>query len=82
MGRRQTKLIIICEDVQQSAFARRYLQKRGFNRRNIRVEKNPAGKGSGEQFVRQKLIDEVKEYRRKSTYLGKAHIKEESHLWL
>ncbi|MDM8519996.1 hypothetical protein QUF64_08115 [Anaerolineales bacterium HSG6] len=68
MSRRKVNLVIICEDVQQSSFARRYLIKRGFHNRKIRIIKCPAGAMSGEQFVRRQLISEVKLYRKKSSY--------------
>jgi hypothetical protein len=68
MSRRKVNLVIVCEDVQQSVFARRYLIKRGFEARKIRVVQNPSGRGSGEQFVRKYLVQEVKEYRRKSSF--------------
>jgi hypothetical protein len=68
MSRRKVNLIILCEDIQQSAFARRYLAKRGFAQNRIRVRQCPSGSGAGEQFVRRQLIQEVKEHRRKSSY--------------
>jgi hypothetical protein len=68
MSRRKVNLVIVCEDVQQSVFARHYLIKRGFEARKIRVVQNPAGRGSGEQFVRNYLVQEVKEFRRKSSF--------------
>jgi len=68
MSRRRVNLVIVCEDVQQSAFARRYLTKRGFDSRKIRIRQYPAGSGSGEQFVRQQLVQEVKLHRQKSSY--------------
>jgi hypothetical protein len=68
MSRRKVNLVIICEDVQQSTFARRYLAKRGFEPGKIRVRQNPAGKGSGEHFVRQQFVNEVKLFRQKGSY--------------
>jgi hypothetical protein len=68
MSRRKVNLVIVCEDVQQSAFARRYFVKRGFKARKIRVIPYPAGAGSGEQFVRQQLVHEVKLHRQKNSY--------------
>jgi len=68
MSRRSVSVVIVCEDTQQSAFARRYLEKRGYESRRIRIIPNPGGEGSGEQFVRQTLIREVKSYRQKSSY--------------
>lgn len=68
MSRRKVNLVVVCEDVQQGTFARRYLTRRGFEPRKIQVRPNPAGKGSGEQFVRRGLIKEVREYRRRIGY--------------
>ncbi|RLC29679.1 MAG: hypothetical protein DRH37_07030 [Deltaproteobacteria bacterium] len=68
MSRRKINLLIVCEDLQQSTFARRYLIKRGFNQRKIRVKHNPSGRGAGEQFVRQQLIQEIKLHRRQRSY--------------
>ncbi|MCP4362510.1 MAG: hypothetical protein GY796_31275 [Chloroflexi bacterium] len=68
MSRRKVNLIIVCEDSQQEAFARRYFTKRGFERRKIRVLKCPSGSRSGEQFVRRQLVREVNMYRQKSSY--------------
>ena len=68
MSKRKVSLVIVCEDVQQSAFARRYLTKRGFDPRKIQVRPYPAGKGSGEQFVRRRFVQEVKLHRQKSSY--------------
>lgn len=66
MSSRNVNLVIVCEDIQQLTFARRYLIERGFERRKFREELPRRGKGSGEQFVRQQLVTEVREHRRKS----------------
>lgn len=66
MSRRNVTLIIVCEDVQQGAFARRYLEKRGFEPKRIRVLQNP--RGSGEQFVRRRLVQEIRTHRQRSSY--------------
>ena len=68
MSKRKVNLVVVCEDIQQEAFVRRYLAKRGFDKRRIYVRKSPAGKGSGEQFVREQLSKEVREFRRRSSY--------------
>lgn len=66
--KRGSKLIILCEDLQQAVFARHFFLLRGFHRREIKIKRNPNGKGSGEQFVRTSYAREVRDYRRKSTY--------------
>jgi hypothetical protein len=60
---RKVQLVILCEDQQQSTFAFQYFIKRGFHPRKIRVEVNPKGKGSGEQYVRELYPREVAAYR-------------------
>ncbi len=66
--RQRIQLIILCEDLQQEVFARHFFRCRGFHRSEITIMRNPNGKGSGEQFVRQNYAKQVKNYRRKSTY--------------
>ncbi len=68
MSKRQTQFVILCEDTQQEVCVRHFLLKRGVPRRKIRVEKNPAGRGAGEQFVRGTYPDEVKAHRRRTAY--------------
>ncbi len=68
MSNRKVTVVVVCEDTQQSAFVRRYLIKRNFNKRRLRVEIHPGGEGSGEQFVRKRLVTEVKQHRQKSSY--------------
>jgi len=62
---RRVQLILLCEDSQHEAFARRFLERMGWNRRSIRVEKAPGGRGSGEQFVRARFPLELCEHRRR-----------------
>lgn len=68
MSQRKVSVVIVSEDIQQSAFIRRYLERRGFERQRLTELTNPGGEGSGEQFVRQTLVREVKSYRQKSSY--------------
>jgi len=65
MGKNRVQIVILCEDRQQEVFARYFLAKRGFNIGHSRSIINPNGKGSGEQFVREKYLAEVKAYRQK-----------------
>jgi len=69
MSKRRVQLVIVCEDLQQEVFARHFFIKRGFNRRTIRIQRPPTGKGSGEQGVRQQYPKEVRTYRRKRHHL-------------
>jgi hypothetical protein len=60
---RGVQLVLVCEDSQQEAFARRFLEQTGWEMRKIRVEKAPLGKGSGEQFVRERYPIELDAHR-------------------
>lgn len=63
MRHRRVKLVLLCEDRQHEAFACRFFEKIGWHRRAIRVEKSPQGRGSGEQWVRQRFPQELKALR-------------------
>ncbi len=60
---RSVQIVLLCEDSQHEAFARRFLSKVGWTIRDIRVEKAPKGSGSGEQFIRNRFPIEVKAFR-------------------
>ena len=60
---RRVQLVLLCEDRQQEAFARRFLNATGWETRAMRVEKAPGGRGSGEQFVRERFPRELKAHR-------------------
>ena len=66
MARRQAKYVLVCEDQQHEAFARRFLDEMGFikGKRNLRVERASTGTGSAEQFVRQTYVEELDSGRR------------------
>ncbi|NJN95029.1 MAG: hypothetical protein HC875_13460 [Anaerolineales bacterium] len=71
MARRGVTLVILCEDLQQEVFARKYFMTRfDLGYRDIRVNRNEKGKGSGEYHVREQYPNEVKTYRSKSPYLS------------
>ena len=57
------KIVLLCEDEQMACFARRFLKRRGLTARDIREEKAPPGKGSAEQWVRNRYPIELKAYR-------------------
>jgi len=61
--KRQAQLVLLCEDNQHEAFARRFLEKMGWSMRAIRIEKAPGGRGAGEQFVRERYPVELKAHR-------------------
>ena len=62
---RKVQLVLLCEDSQHEAFARRFLRKMGWATRQLRIEKAPGGRGSGEQFVRERFPLELFEHRRR-----------------
>lgn len=60
---RNVNVVILCEDRQHEAFARRFLEQMGKGLRAQRVEISPNGRGSGEQFVRARFAKELAYYR-------------------
>ena len=60
---RNVNIVILCEDRQHEAFARRFLAQAGKSYRILRVEVSPRGRGSGEQFVRERFAKELAYYR-------------------
>lgn len=56
---RTVRVVLVCEDTQHEAFARRFLKEVGWHLRAIRVERAPQGRGSGEQFVRERFPSEL-----------------------
>jgi hypothetical protein len=60
---RSVQLVLVCEDSQQEAFARRFLEKAGWSTRRLRVEKAPRGRGSAVQFIRERFPIELSAYR-------------------
>ena len=63
MSKQYRRLIVLCEDRQQEVFVRAYLTSLGFRYDQLEFKTNPKGKGSGEQFVREEYLKEVKAYR-------------------
>ena len=59
-------LVLLCEDRQHAAFARRFLEKRGWNRKRLRAIISPGGSGSGEQFAREHFPGELQRLRRRA----------------
>ena len=70
MSSRRVNTVILCEDVQQEVFFRRLLRSMGTVTHTIRVSRNPAGKGCGEQYFRNEYPNEVAEFRRRSNHRG------------
>lgn len=63
MSTRRVKIVLLCEDSQHEAFITRFLEGMGWNKRELRVEKNPSPRGSAEQWVRENFPKELKLYR-------------------
>lgn len=60
------RVTVVVEDQRLERFCREVLIKLGFNSREIRVEKSPAGRGSGKQWVDNAMAKEVKILRSKN----------------
>jgi hypothetical protein len=73
MSTHSVEVVVLCEDRQQEYFIRRFLQKRGRQRYEFRPLISPAGRGSGEQWVRERFPRELKAHRsqvgRRNTWL-------------
>jgi hypothetical protein len=63
------KVTILCEDLQQACFVRRFLMNRGWTRYDLYERTAPAGSGSGEQWVRERLPLEMRAYRSQCNHL-------------
>lgn len=69
-----TDIVILCADRQQEVFIRRFLKRNGIQNRRVRVRPYPAGRGSGEQFVREQYQVEVEAHRSRAAKLNIALI--------
>lgn len=72
MARLCSQAVILCEDQQQEVFIRHFLVKKGYSSRQMRIERCPSGKQSGEQFVRERYPTELKALRQRSAKAGSA----------
>lgn len=66
MMSRASQVVILCEDKLHEVFIRRFLKQYGYAHRDFRVPSYPAGRGSGESFVRRTYADEIRAYRSRS----------------
>lgn len=73
MGR-PSLVVVLAEDGRHQRFVRRYLERLGHSAHDIRLQPLPAGRGCGEQWVRQHYAEAVKTYRWRSTRAGTALI--------
>ena len=63
MADRIARIIILIEDLNQENLLRRYLLRLGHDTRTMDFKRLPQGRGSGEQFVREKYASEVRAIR-------------------
>jgi hypothetical protein len=68
MSNKNTQVCILCEDIAHFNFARRYLELKGFDTRNIIPKHNPRGRadGSGFDFVKKNYQKEVDAFHQKN----------------
>lgn len=65
-----TRIVLLCEDRQMSAFARRFLFRRNFTSRQVESMHSKPGRGSGEQWVRDRFPRQLRAVReRQRTFL-------------
>ena len=57
------QVVILCEDDMQMNFVRKYLMRREVDRRRIRINMAPSGRGAGSQYVIENYPVEVKALR-------------------
>ncbi len=62
---RSVRMTLLCEDKQRQVFALRFLKALDWNLRDWKLILSPAGRGSGEQFVRETFPDELRALRSK-----------------
>lgn len=62
---RRVRMTLLCEDTQHEAFALRFLEKLGWDKRQIRPIRAPGGRGSAEQFIRRQFPMELRALRRR-----------------
>lgn len=62
---RNVRIVLLCEDQQHEAFARKFFKKAGWNLRDFRVVRAPTAKGAADSFVCQRFPDELQALRSK-----------------
>lgn len=67
-------MVVLAEDLRQQRFVRRYLYRVGYRPHEIRDEPLASGKGSGEQWVRERYRTAVGAYRSETKLIGTALI--------
>lgn len=64
---RIANIVLLVEDTRTGSLLLKYLRRLGHDNRTIRVVPVPAGRGSGEQFVRERYASEVRALRTRHT---------------
>ncbi len=64
---RIANIVLLVEDTRTENLLRKYLRRLGHDNRDIRVVPVPGGRGSGEQFVRERYASEVRALRTRHT---------------
>ena len=62
----RVQILVLCEDVQTSSFALRYLKSKGFSRHKIRILVSPAASGSAYTYVLNNFPVELENLRKDS----------------
>lgn len=68
MTNRRAHIVILCEGLQDATFAYRFLKKRGWTPRQLRIEQGTHRAGAGEHYVRSRFPSELAEIRRDSVH--------------
>jgi hypothetical protein len=63
---RASLVVVLAEDLRHQRFVLRYLERLRYTRHDVYLEKLPAGRGCGEQWVRERYAAAVKAYRSRS----------------
>lgn len=71
---RKAEFIVLCEDVKHKTFILRYLISLGFNARQIRTKLPRAGRGAGEQWVRESYPEWARAQRRRANHTSNSLI--------
>jgi hypothetical protein len=69
---RNVQIVLLCEDKQQATFTRRLLNEMRWSTRRLRIEQAPPGRGSAEQFVRERFPTELAAHRARRGSVGQA----------
>lgn len=69
-----SQVLVLVEDSRHATFVRRYLKRLGFTNHGVRIEPLPAGRGCGEQWVRENYSRLVRQCRSRSSRAATALI--------